>query len=291
MVKLPYSPDDRLLILNADDFGMCHSTNQAISHLLREGAISSASMMMTCPWTLEAALIASRNSYFEVGVHLTFTSEWENYKWGPVSRGNVDTLVNDFGHFPPGTLTVETKADFEQVKHEIIAQIEIARRLGIDPTNLDNHMGSLQGIFTGRHFMEIVMDVCAEYGLPYRFSKIPLPFFSSEEDGIIVELAERKGVRIVDEIVVLPFMLQEGENYSSVKQNTIQLLRGIKAGITEMVFHPSLDTDELKAITDTWQSRRYEFDLFQDEDIKAVIHEEKIKIIGWRELRDLQRKG
>lgn len=290
MVKLPYSPDDRLLILNADDFGMCHSTNQAIGHLLREGAISSASIMMTCPWSLEAASIAS-HSYFDVGVHLTLTSEWDNYKWGPVSRGNVDTLVNEFGHFPPDSPTVETKADFEQVKHEIIAQIEMARRLGIDPTNLDNHMGSLQGIFTGRHFMEIVIDVCAEYGLPYRFSKIPHPLFSREEDGMIVELAERKGVRIVDEIVILPFILQEGENYSSVKHNTIELLRGIKPGITEMVFHPSLDTDELKAITDTWPLRRYEFDLFQDEDMKAVIREEKIKIIGWRELSELQRNA
>ena len=120
--------NERFLIIHADDFGMCHSTNQAIIQLINEGSISSTTLMVNCPWSLEAAQAAANNPKFDVGVHLTLTSEWDHYKWGPVKRnGNVDTLVDDFGYFPPNLEKV-AQADREQVREEIVSQLRMPLR-------------------------------------------------------------------------------------------------------------------------------------------------------------------
>jgi predicted glycoside hydrolase/deacetylase ChbG (UPF0249 family) len=283
MVQIGSSPDDRYVILHADDFGMCHATNQAIIQMLNEKAISSTTLMVNCPWSTEAAAAAVRNPGFDVGIHLTLTSEWDSYKWGPVGRkGNVDTLVNEFGLFPAEVGPV-AQADPEQVRAEVFAQMETALRMGIDPTHVDNHMGACH------FFMDIYLEVAAAYRLPFRFME--QPWGPVDDKGVkqIAELAKQQGVLYPDEVIALPFWYEQGEGYEDAKRNAIAVLKGLKPGVTEVLFHPSLDTDELKGITDTWPFRRYEYDLFRDPDIQAAIRSEGLKVIGWRELRDIQR--
>ena len=92
--------EERYLIINADDFGMSHSTNQAVIELLKNGYISSASIMMPCPWASEAAYFSQENPDLSVGIHLTFTSEWKCYKWGPATVSHkTDSLTDDYGFF------------------------------------------------------------------------------------------------------------------------------------------------------------------------------------------------
>lgn len=276
--------EERLLIIHADDFGMCHATNQAIIQLLDEGAISSTTLMVNCPWSLEAARAAASNPKYDVGVHLTLTSEWDHYKWGPVNQnGNIDSLVDDLGYFPSNLERV-AQADREQVRQEIVAQIETAIRMGVDPTHIDSHMGAYL------YFMDIHIDVAATYNLPLRFTKNPPPGHSLETLEEIAQLADSKGIIYPDRVVALPFSLNDGEGYEDSKRNAINLLKDIKPGVTELLFHPSLDTEELKGITDTWKARKYEFDIFRDPEVKEIINSEKIKVIGWRDLRDIQRK-
>ncbi|MBO1003954.1 polysaccharide deacetylase family protein [Pseudogracilibacillus auburnensis] len=278
------SETEKLLIIHADDFGMCHATNQAIIQLMNEGAISSTTLMVNCPWSLEAAKAATNNSTFDVGVHLTLTSEWDHYKWGPVNKnGNVHTLVDELGHFP-ANLEKVAQADREQVREEIIVQIETAIKMGIDPTHLDSHMGAY--LF----FMDLHIEVAAQYNLPLRFTKNPPPGYHLEQFEKMVQLANRKGIIYPDYIMALPFIFEHEITYEESKQNAIRLLKDVKPGVTELLFHPSLESEELKGITDTWQARQFEFDLFRDEEVKAVIQAEGLKVIGWRELRDIQRK-
>ncbi|MBS4218727.1 polysaccharide deacetylase family protein [Bacillus sp. FJAT-49711] len=275
--------NERLLILHADDFGMCHATNQAIIKLLDEGSISSTTLMVNCPWSTEAANAARNNPNFDVGVHLTLTSEWDRYKWGPVNlNGNVETLVNELGYFPPNLEKVAL-ADREQVREEIVAQIEKAIQLGVDPTHLDSHMGAY--LF----FMDIHIEVAAEYNLPLRFTKNPPSGFHVETMEELIQLADSKGVLYPDQVIGLPFWLNEGDGYEASRQNAIDILKSLQAGITELLFHPSYESEELKAITDTWQARQYEFDIFRDPEVKKVLKEENIKVIGWKELREMQR--
>ena len=248
--------DERFLIINADDYGLCHSTNQAINSLLAEGFITSASLMVTCPWMLEAVAFVKQIPNADVGIHLTVTSEWDHYKWGPVNK-RLSTLIDETGYFPADTRSVMANADPEELREEAIAQIELALRMGIDLTNIDNHMGSLH------HAAEIMLDLCEKYRLPLRYAKHS-SFFSHPRHEELVQLAEKKGVAILDHFEMLPFFPPAGEiepSYAYTKEAAIRTIKELKPGLTELVIHPSLDTSELKAITDTWQIRQYDYNV------------------------------
>jgi hypothetical protein len=274
----------RYVILHADDFGMCHSTNQAIVRLFEKRAITSTTLMANCPWSLEAAQAAVRLG-LDTGVHLTTTSEWKSYKWGPVRHdGPVDTLIDEWGHFPP-TVAAAAHADPDQLQAELTAQIRLAIRMGIDPTHLDNHMGSLHSRF------ELLAGLAAQFDLPLRFShRAAVGIVGQERADALAQLLQDRGVLHPDEVISLPFSYADRADYAHVKKLTIELLRDVRPGVTELLFHPSLDTQELKAITDTWPYRRYEFDLFLDPDVQETIRSEGLEPIGWRELRALQRR-
>ncbi|MCM3338466.1 polysaccharide deacetylase family protein [Paenibacillus sp. MER TA 81-3] len=290
---LGYQATDRLLIVNADDFGMCHATNEAIKQLLDEGAVSSATVMMPCGWAQDAAVWSAAHPQADVGIHLTFTSEWEGFKWGPVNRrGDTSSLVTAEGYFPSDCLAFEQQADLEQVRDEIIAQLEMAYAIGMNPTHLDNHMGSLYGLATGRDFLDIVFDVCAEYGLPFRLPKSIEGMQLPPEMGPLAlqraEQAAAKGVVILDELLSLPYASQEGQSEEQMKAAMIALLRSLKPGLSEIIIHPSFITGELQAITPHWERRGMEFQLLLDPDMKQVIADEGIHLIRWADLRDVQ---
>ncbi|MCR2802847.1 polysaccharide deacetylase family protein [Paenibacillus soyae] len=295
--KLGYSEGDKLLLVNADDYGLCHSVNQAVESLLTEGTVSSATVMMPCGWSSEAASWSASHPEYDVGVHLTFTSEWDAYKWGPVtSDGDVSSLVAETGYFHKTSQEFEERAESVHVKRELVSQIERAIKLGMKPTHADNHMGSLYGLRTGKHFMPEVLDVCASYGLPFR-----LPRYLNAEQGVapkemeeqaraIAALADAKGVVILDYLVGLPFQLQEGESYDSFKSDMKALLGSLKPGVTELIIHPSIVTDELEAFHFEPAKRGMEYDIFRDRDIQEELGKQGVKLIRWRELQALQRR-
>ncbi|MNZ77885.1 hypothetical protein D3C78_964410 [compost metagenome] len=253
--------------------------------------------MLPCGWASEAASWSAQHPEVDVGVHFTFTSEWDGYRWGPVYRsGSTASLVTKEGYFPKDCLTFEQQADPEQVRVELIAQIERALALGMKPSHADNHMGSLYGLATGRHFLPIVLDVCAAYGLPFRLPRFLLqengqvaPPELAEQAKLLAQLADSKGVIILDYLLGLPFQLQEGESYDSLKKDMQQLLRGLRSGVSELIIHPSFVTDELQAFHRQPAKRGMELELFRDKEIRSMIKDEGIRIIRWSELQRLQR--
>lgn len=99
---LGHPPDARLLILNVDDFGMCHSMNLAAMKMLREGIATSTTLMAPCPWAVHAVALLKENPGLHFGVHLTVISEQPRYRWGPLaSHDTVPTLLDQDGFFPP----------------------------------------------------------------------------------------------------------------------------------------------------------------------------------------------
>ncbi|MCL6457860.1 MAG: polysaccharide deacetylase family protein [Gorillibacterium sp.] len=292
--KLGYSEQDRLLIVNADDFGMCHSFNIGVKQLLEEGVISSTTLMMPCPWAKEAAVWSAAHPIYDVGIHLTLTSEWKFYKWGPVSRNSDTTsLITAEGYFPADCLTVEQQADTTQVRTEIISQIELAKLFGVNPTHLDNHMGSVYGLQTGRHFLETVLDICMEYQLPFRMPRsafgMDLPPQMEIIMDVLAELADSRGVFILDYLLGLPFQTEVSQTYEEVRADMASLLRSMRPGISEIIIHPSPATDELKAVMPHWERRAMEFELFRDPYLQKVIKEEGIQMIRWKDLQEAQR--
>ncbi len=97
---LGYPPDACLLIINTDDFGMCHSINEAVIQGIKEGIASSCTLMVPCPWGLHAMHLLKENPDIPFGVHLTAVSEAIYYRWGPMMpKEKVPSLVDEVGYF------------------------------------------------------------------------------------------------------------------------------------------------------------------------------------------------
>src|SRR5690606_30508267 len=143
--RLGFPADAKVLILNADDFGMNHAANQGTMEVMKSGGVTSATIMVPCPWFREVADSAQKTPQANLGPHLTLTSEWKHYKWGPVAgRTAVPGLCDPLGYFWPGVQAVYKHSNVEEAETEIRAQIDMALAAGIDVTHIDSHMGTLQ---------------------------------------------------------------------------------------------------------------------------------------------------
>ena len=143
--KLGYKPTDRLLIVNNDDAGMCHSANLATIEGQEKGSITSATIMAPCPWVSEIAEYAKNNPEKDFGVHLTHTSEWKYYRWGTVaSKEDVKGLLAKDGFMHRNVLAVYSNATVDEALIEGRAQIQKLIDAGVPITHIDSHMGTMQ---------------------------------------------------------------------------------------------------------------------------------------------------
>jgi predicted glycoside hydrolase/deacetylase ChbG (UPF0249 family) len=280
--RLGYKATDKLLIINGDDAGMCHTANLATIDCLEHGTMTSSTIMVPCPWFTEIARYAKSHPEKDFGLHLVQTSEWQNYRWGPVApKSSVPGLIDTDGYFWHETPDVYKHATPEEVETEARAQIKMALAAGIDVTHLDSHMGVMQ--YDPRFFAGYV-KLGKEFNLPIRMGD-PEQFKAAGR----VELREQtaaSGLVFPDNFVYEPKKASE-----SVKEYWLKALRSLKPGVTEMYIHAGLRTDELKAITNSWETRSTEHDLFtSDPDFKKALEDQNVIRIGYRALRDLQRQ-
>ncbi|MGZ9583703.1 ChbG/HpnK family deacetylase [Paenibacillus marinisediminis] len=290
--RLGYSKSERLIIINADDYGINRRANEAIYDLMQSNQKISTSLIVPADEVQEATELCNKLHNPQVGIHLTLTGAHQ-----PVSPSDqVDSLVDENGYFHSDSYEVEIKADREQVRLELQSQIEKAISLGIDPTHLDNHQGSLLGLMTGRDFIDAVFDICEMYGLPFLFPRniVEKPFFTNEQKARfsqIIQLADDRNIPLIDDMITPPYQLQEGETYESFKVMMMKAMKDMKPGITQVVIHPE---------TTEWNSdgsssaagnikRVMEYRLFTDPELWSFIQQEGISIVTWKEIRDLYR--
>nr|WP_201470939.1 polysaccharide deacetylase family protein [Microbacterium hydrocarbonoxydans] len=289
--RLGLDPGARAVIINADDFGMCHAANTAVSGLLEAGHIDSTTLMVPCAWAPEAMSFAAARTHLDVGVHLVLTSEWTDYRWRPLT-GTATTLVDGAGCFPADALSVEHRASEGDVAEEISAQLRAALDAGVDVTHLDNHMGSVYGLLTGRDFLGPVLELAARHGLPFRLPRV-LDGADAALAGRLAKAgaaADALGVEIIDRLWTHPFEEVPGESYEQVRDGFCALLRAVPAGVTEIYLHPMVDDDELRAVVDFGAAKRgHELRLLADPLVRDVFADEGLVRLGWRALRDLQR--
>lgn len=290
---------ERYLIINADDFGMCRSANFAVFDLLRKGSITSATIMAPCGWAPEAARFAKEHPEFAIGVHLTTTSEWSNYRWGPVSSGCNMSLRDEEFCFHHGCTAFEQNADLQEVEKELRAQIEKLRALGLNPSHLDNHMGSLYGISTGRfELLEKTLKIAAEYSLPFR---LPVSLTDAQFQNTMLDIkvapelirgvlskvramADDLGVITPDHLIPGDWSGSQKDSYENYQEYIYELYRSFPEGITETYIHPALETEELKGTSSFWQRRVWEYRLFSDPRTLQHISALGIKLINYRDL-------
>lgn len=282
--QLGYSATDKLLLVNGDDVGMCHTANLATIECLERGIMSSATILVPCPWFLEIAEYAKEHPKMDFGVHLCQTSEWRVYRWGPVApRTDVPGLIDPAGYLWSDTPQVYAKATPEEAYREAKAQIQKALDAGVDVTHLDSHMGVLQ---LHPAFLAKYLQLAVEFDLPVRmasqatFEKMGQPEWRARFAA--------KGILFTDDFVYDEFRYTGPE---SVAPAWRKRLSNLKPGITELFIHAGKPTEELKAITGSWAVRSAEFETFtNDPEIRAILKRDNVKLVGYRAIRDLQRR-
>jgi predicted glycoside hydrolase/deacetylase ChbG (UPF0249 family) len=278
---LGFSPDARLLIINADDFGMCHAENQATIIGLEKGSFSSATAMVPCPWFAEVVEFVRRHPQADVGVHVTHTSEWQVYKWGPVAgRSTVPSMVDGRGYFHPREQDVYEHARLDEVELETRAQIDAALAAGVDVSHLDSHMGTLQ---LDVNYHALYVRLAAEYRLPIRMAR--RSWLHDMGFAAIVEQADRLGVLRPDYFHYGgPAAPEQTAGYWT------ELLRRLPAGVSEIYVHAALDSAEMRAMTDSWDQRCADFEFFVAAATGHLLADLGITLIGYRALREAQRR-
>lgn len=281
-VRLGYGPDERLFILHADDSGMCHSANAATIRAMTEGVVSSTSVMVPCPWFPEMAAWARDNPEMDVGIHLTLTSEWKHYRWGPVApREQVPGLVDDQGFLWRSVADVVRHATPKEVEIEARAQIERALRFGIRPTHIDAHMGTL---FAHPELFAVYVRLSREYGIPAMLPRpAPEQVQNMEEAAQLakqVEALEAEGFLFLDRLI----LSLDGDTLAERRESLYATLRGLKPGVTQLIVHLLQDDPEARHVTDSWHIRAIELELCTDPETRRLLDEEGVRLIGYRPL-------
>ncbi|MCY2936014.1 MAG: polysaccharide deacetylase family protein [Planctomycetota bacterium] len=281
--KLGYKPTDKLLIINGDDVGMSHSANLATISAMENGLMTSATIMVPCPWFPEIANYAKTHPKSDFGIHLTHTSEWRFYRWGPVaSKHLVPGLVDPDGYLWGDEDAVYKASNPKEALIEGRAQIQKALNSGVDVTHIDSHMGTLQ---LNPDYIDTYLQLALEFNLPARMASAQT-LHRFGQSGLREKFAA-KGIVFTDNFIYdeLP-MAKNG-----VKKFWMQVIKDLKPGVTELYIHAQLTTDEAKAISGSWKTRTEEYETFTtDPDVKKMIKDQGIILIGYHALRDLQRK-
>jgi predicted glycoside hydrolase/deacetylase ChbG (UPF0249 family) len=269
--KLGYPPDAKLLIVNADDLGSSHAANVGIYESLRRGMVTSATLMVPCPWAREAS---SRYRGEDVGVHLTLNAEYDLYRWGPLTH--APSLLDGDGGFPRTVEDVWDHADLDEVRRELRAQIERAIYWGFDVSHLDSHMGTLQ---LRPEFFDIYLELAVDFQLPLRLSG------ASTEKVIgfpFRRLAAEEGVLFPDHFVRVRGVGSRGA--------LERLLGELRPGVTEVYVHPAADTPEIRALAPDWAARVDDLALVTtDSSLASMVERVGGHLIGYRPLRELMR--
>lgn len=284
------------LIVNCDDFGQSGPMNQAIMHLLEEGKVSSTTIMAVAPGFDEAAAWSVRKGITNVGLHLTMTSEFDALRW--TSLTSHPSLHDVSGHQYRTVKEFEVGAETRAVLREIDAQFERVKKTGIAISHVDNHMGSLYGMETGRSLLPQMLWRISRWKLPARFFRNihtddPLLGSLTNIERPVAKaaaLADTLGVPIPDYLLSHPFDLQAGETYDSFKQSIIDKIYRLPDGVSETYIHPGVEDEWMLKHIPHWEKRVWEFRLFCDDDLTYALHDAGVEMINYRYVQDQLRR-
>jgi len=277
--RLGYPADSKLLIIHADDLAVAHSEDAASFDALDKTAATSASIIVPCPWLLEVAAYAKTHPDADLGLHLALTSEWQTYRWGSVaSKDTVPSLFDSSGYLWPETDTGKQHIKAEDAEREIRAQVERAIAMGIHPTHVDSHMGTL---FARPDLFAAYVKVAHEYKLPF------LAFLDANTQKEFSSVLSPSDVLINGVVIASPDI--PAKNWKNFYLNAI---KNLKPGVTEFIVHLAYDDAEMKAVTvghpdygAAWRQRDY--DVVTSSEFKKALEENHIVLVHWKDLKKL----
>ena len=278
---LGYPQDSKLLIIHADDMGLAHSVNTACIRAFDNKGITSASIMVPCPWAPEIASYVKDHPGLDVGIHLTMTAEWDLYKWGGItSSDQIPSLLDKNNYFYASVEELGKVAKGAEAEKELRAQIDKAIASGVQPTHLDTHMAS---VLANPELIKIYLNLSEIYHLPILFPRSYLSWFPPD----VAKTLEPK-IFLLDNLFMLEPKMITGKWIDAYKK----AIEEMKPGLNEMIVHLAVDNDEMQAISkghDDYGSawRQHDLDLVLSNEFKDLLKTNHIILIGWRQIRDL----
>lgn len=277
--RLGYPAGSKLLIIHADDLAVAHSVNSASFDALDKNAVTSASIMVPCPWLTEVAGYANAHPDADLGLHLTLTSEWKTYRWGSVAPADkVPSLPGPDGTLWSDTSLVAQHAKADEVERELRAQIERAVAVGIHPTHLDTHMGS---VFASPEIFAVYVKLAHEFHLPFLAVRVP------GAERLLGALSDKD---IILDSLVMASPAVPADHWQEFYLNAV---KDLKPGLTEMIVHLGHDDAELQAVTvdhpdygSAWRQRDY--DLVTSPEFKTALEQNHVILVKWKDLQKLE---
>lgn len=304
--KLGFPRGAKVVILHVDDAGMSYDSNLGAFSALKDGVASSVSVMMPCPWVPQFVKWLKANPEIDAGLHLTLTSEWDNYKWGPlVGKPSAPGLVDpSTGGMHASVQAVVKNSNAEEVGKEIRAQIERARQMGFDPTHLDSHMGT---VFADPAFLMQYVRIGIEYKIPVMLpgghnseliAADPSLAARHNETTMIGQMLWKAGLPVLDDLhnksygwKIPPAAMKSDEalrRYAG--EQYISALDECKPGLTMMIMHCTQPTEVFAAISDSGPRRKSDLLGMTDPAVRKHIKDKGIILTTWREIMERRQR-
>ncbi len=298
--KLGYPKGAKVLILHVDDVGMSHDSNQGAIKAMEEGVANSLSIMMPCSWVPGFAKYYNKHPNLDAGLHLTLTSEWNNYRWGPVAGAAcAPSLVDDQGALYATVKEVVENAKIEEVEKEIRAQIKLAQQMGFNPTHLDSHMGTL---FATPELTQLYIELGIEYQIPIMFpaghnTLISKNMDISDEQARQMQQTGQKlwasGLPVLDDLHSLSYSWKIPEKLTNNDKKLqdywtkqyINSFQNLEPGITMVIMHCTDPSENFDRISDSGPLRKADMLAMIDPKMADYIEENDIILTTWKELK------
>jgi hypothetical protein len=316
--RLGWPKGARVLILHVDDAGMSHDSNEGVEMATGQGVSTSTSLMMPCPWVPDFKKYMDKHPDLDVGLHLTLTSEWDNYRWGPLAgKAAVPGLVDKQGCLYASVGAVYFSAKADEIDMEIRAQLDRALSMGIKPTHLDSHMGTL---FAKDAFLDKYIKLGIEKQIPVMFPGGDDLFYRSEAraatiadlkkkgkytEGMLIPEPEalgnakavgamiwKNGLPVLDDLHnssydwVMPDINKktDKEIQKWYTDHYIESIGRLSPGLTMVIMHCTYPSASFKYICDEGQKRKGDLLAMTDPRLKEFLKKNGFILTTWREV-------
>ncbi|WP_209329478.1 polysaccharide deacetylase family protein [Lunatimonas salinarum] len=303
--RLGYPAGAKVIIFHVDDTGMSHEANEGTILSMEQGLSTSCSIMMPCSWVPDYFAYLKENPQVDAGVHLTLTSEWKGYRWGPVAgKPTTPTLVDPQGYLWPSVREVVRHGDPEELYTEIKAQVDKFIGMGFQPTHLDSHMGTL---FATEAFLKKYLQLGMEYQIPVMFPGGHATWIQQENSASNLSLEQLQaigkmlwdaGLPVLDDLHTDSYSWKidpaiEGDDRKIQAYKTekfIEAINALKPGVTQIITHATNSTPHFERISPSGSLRKGDMLAMMDPKLRAFIESEGVILTTWRELME-RRKG
>ncbi|MBF6600958.1 MAG: ChbG/HpnK family deacetylase [Dehalococcoidia bacterium] len=282
---LGYAPDDRVLIIHADDVGFSHASNVASFEAMLRGSLTCASTLVPAPWFMETAVLQQRHPEADIGVHMTLTAEYATYRWRSLTGGAGSTLHAPDGGMWRDVAGVAAHVSADVAREELSAQVELALAMGIDVTHLDTHMGTV----ILPQYLPAYVDLAVVHRLPLFLVRPSDRRTRALGDGAAVYQAQvdrldALGWPLLDQIIHRTL----SEIAPADKEATFRrMFAGLRPGLTHFLVHPAVACDELDSMTPAdCANRAADYEVFRTPAMREYCASLGIKLTGYREIRE-----